>query len=82
MRIAGLASSPATSTTTSACANKARFNRERAETAIVDYISDELLSPEAIALAQRVYEEAIREAQSALQSVVQVVPDHLLGEEN
>jgi hypothetical protein len=66
----------------SACANKTRINRDRAETAIVDYISDELLSREAIALAQRVYEKATREAQSALQSVVQVVPDHLLGEEN
>jgi hypothetical protein len=66
----------------SACANETRINRERAATAIVDYISDELLSPEAIALAQRVYEKASQEAQSALQSVVQAVPDHLLGEEN
>ena len=45
----------------SACSNKLRVKRDRAEAAIVDYIADQLLSPEAIAIAKVAYQEAVRE---------------------
>ena len=44
----------------SACSNKVRVKRARAEAAIVDYIAEELLSPEAVDIAKRAYQEAIR----------------------
>src|ERR1700676_398476 len=45
----------------SACSNKVRVKRARAEAAIVEYIAEELLSPEAVDVAKRAYQEAIRE---------------------
>ena len=45
----------------SACSNQVRVKRERAEAAIIDYISNKLLSPEAIAAAKNVYQQVRRE---------------------
>ena len=45
----------------SACSNQVRVKRERAEAAIIDYVSNELLSPEAIAAAKNVYQQVQRE---------------------
>jgi hypothetical protein len=45
----------------SACSNKVRVKRDRAEAAIVLYIAKVLLSPEAIDIAKCAYQEAIRE---------------------
>ena len=45
----------------SACSNKIAVPRERAETAIVNYLATELLSPEAIEIAKREYQSAILE---------------------
>ncbi len=63
-----------------ACANKVRVNRERAEAAIVDYLAEELLSPAAVALAQRAYQEAVRQELAAAEPKVEA-PDTIHAEE-
>ena len=45
----------------SACSNKLRVKRDRAEAAIIDYIGNELLSPAAIDIAKHAYQDALRE---------------------
>lgn len=65
---------------TSACANTLRVKRDRAENAVIEYISEELLSSEAVALAQKTYQNAMREVLSARQPTV-AKPDQLIGEE-
>src|SRR3984957_7604723 len=43
----------------SACSNEIQIHRENAEAAIVSYLAEELLSPEAIELAKREYRAAV-----------------------
>jgi len=65
----------------SACSNAVHVNRERAELRITEHLSDELLSEEAIALAKKKYQEAMREALNAHSHTQVPKPDQLAAEE-
>jgi hypothetical protein len=54
----------------SACSNEIQIHRENAETAIVHYLAEELLSPEAIEVAKREYREAVIQELESRQMVV------------
>jgi site-specific DNA recombinase len=64
----------------SACSNKIAVPREKAETAIVNYLATDLLSPEAVEIAKREYQSAVLEdAERKHQDAAE--PDALRAEE-
>jgi site-specific DNA recombinase len=65
----------------SGCSNAIRVHRENAEAAIVDYLAQELLSPDAIDIAKREYHEAIVEEFEARERENSADPDALRAEE-
>jgi site-specific DNA recombinase len=64
----------------SACSNEIKVQRENAEAAIVNYLAEELLSPEAVDIAKREYREAILAELGAREKSV-ATPDVLRVEE-
>jgi site-specific DNA recombinase len=65
----------------SACSNEIRVHRESAEAAIVNYLGDELLSSEAIEIANREYRKAILEELHSQEHDQTARPDALEAEE-
>jgi site-specific DNA recombinase len=66
----------------SGCSNDIRVHRENAEAAIVSYLAEELLSPEAIDIAKREYRETILEGLELRERENKVDPDALRAEES